>query len=337
MLDIALAFIFTRRERHRFDKGVYVRAPWRAVALAFVVLLIGGALFAEQQSQSSGKVAVSTKNDATPNAGDAPGRPDWRLVWSDEFEGKRLDPAKWNVVVREQSKHDELQYYVSDEVYLENGCLRLRSRKRDYGGMHYTSGRVDTSHKFAATYGRFEIRAKLPAGRGMWPAYWLYPQNRDWAMERLMAETVAAGNEALIPEERPWYSEIDIMEFLGHETNVIYGTLHYYTFKGEKKSSSGTWRDDEDYTRDFHVYAQDWEPDAIRWYVDDKLIHTTVTGIPHTPHYLILNGPSAVSGRAILMTAPSSRNSTISITSASTSEFRVNNNGDRPRAAWTMA
>ncbi len=188
-----------------------------------------------------------------------------------------------------------MQYYVPDEVYLENGCLRLRSRMRDYGGMHYTSGRVDTSHKFATTYGRFEIRGKLPAGKGMWPAYWLYPQNRDWAMERLMAETVVAGNEALIPEERPWYSEIDIMEFLGHETNVIYGTLHYYTFTGEKKSSSGTWRGDDDYTKSFHVYALEWDPDAIRWYVDDKLIHTTVTGIPHTPHYLILN--TAVGGQ----------------------------------------
>lgn len=270
-------------------------ALYRAVALAFVVLLIGGTLSAEQKSKSSRKVPVGTKNNATPKTGGASTRPGWRLVWSDEFEGKSLDPAKWNVVVREQSKHDELQYYVRDEVYLEHGCLRLRSRKRDYGGMHYTSGRVDTSHKLAATYGRFEIRAKLPGGKGMWPAYWLYPQNRDWAMERLMAETIAAGNEALIPEERPWYSEIDIMEFLGHETNVIYSTLHYYTFKGEQKSSSGTWRGDDDYTRDFHVYALEWEPDAIRWYVDDKLIHTTVIGIPHTPHYLILN--TAVGGK----------------------------------------
>jgi beta-glucanase (GH16 family) len=277
------------------DRGVGRRALWLAVALAFVVLLMGGNLSAEQKSISSRKVPVGAKNDATPKPAGASTLPGWRLVWSDEFEGERLDPAKWNVVVREQSKHDELQYYVPDEVYLEHGCLRLRSRKREYGGMHYTSGRVDTSHKLAVTYGRFEIRAKLPSGKGMWPAYWLYPQNRDWAMERLMAETIAAGHEALIPEERPWYSEIDIMEFLGHETNVIYGTLHYYTFKGEQKSSSGTWRGDDDYTRDFHVYALEWEPNAIRWYVDDKLIYTTVTGIPHTPHYLILN--TAVGGK----------------------------------------
>jgi beta-glucanase (GH16 family) len=129
----------------------------------------------------------------------------------------------------------------------------------------------------------------------MWPAHWLYPQNRDWQMEYIMAEAVANGKESMIPEARPWYSEIDIMEFLGHETGVLYGTLHYYTFDGQKKTSSGTWRSSTDYTADFHVYALEWEPDSIRWYIDDQLIHATTSGIPHTPHYLILN--TAVGGR----------------------------------------
>lgn len=221
--------------------------------------------------------------------------PGWQLVWHDEFDGPGLDTTKWNVLMREQSKHNELQYYVPDEVYVENGMLRMRSRVRDYGGMHYTSGRLDTSGKFSPIYGRFEIRARLPGGRGLWPAHWLYPQNRDWAMEQLMAKTVAEGNERSIPEARPWYSEIDIMEFLGHETNVLYGTLHYRTFKGETKSTSGTWRGDVDYTKDFHVYALEWAPDSMKWYVDDHLIHATVNGIPHTPHYIILN--TAVGGQ----------------------------------------
>ncbi len=98
-----------------------------------------------------------------------------------------------------------------------------------------TSGRVDTNGKFAPTYGRFEIRAKLPGGKGLRPAHWLYPQNRNWELEYLKARAVASGHENLIPEERPWYSEIDIMEFLGHEPNVVDGTLHYYTFDGKKK------------------------------------------------------------------------------------------------------
>ncbi len=234
-----------------------------------------------------GLTVVSTALSAPPKG--------WKLVWHDEFKGKKLDPKKWNVLLRERSKHNELQYYVPDEAYVENGCLRLRSRVRDYGPMHYTSGRVDTKGKLAPVYGRFEIRGRLPGGKGLWPAYWLYPQNRDWPMEYLMAEAVASGKERIIPEERPWYSEIDIMEFLGHEPNIIYGTLHYCTYDGQKRSSSVTWKSDADYSKDFHVYALEWEPDALRWFLDGQLIHTTTNGVPHTPHYLIIN--AAVGGQ----------------------------------------
>lgn len=104
-----------------------------------------------------------------------------------------------------------------------------------------------------------------------------------------MSEAVAAGKERLIPEERPWYSEIDIMEFLGHEPNIIYGTLHYYTFDGIKKTSSGKVDGDVNFSNDFHIYTLDWQPDSIRWYIDGKLFHVSTDGIPHTPHYLILN------------------------------------------------
>ncbi len=226
--------------------------------------------------------------------GERPSVKGWKLVWQDEFKSKRVDPKKWNILLREQSKHNELQFYVPDEVYTENGCLRLRSRVRDYGSMHYTSGRLDTSGKFAPTYGRFEIRAKLPGGKGLWPAHWLYPQNRDWAMECLMAEAVANGRERLIPEHRPWYTEIDIMEFLGHEPTVLYGTLHYHSFDGQKRTSSGTWRGPVDYTKAFHLYTLEWEPSEMRWFIDGQLLHSTTSGIPHTPHYLILN--TAVGG-----------------------------------------
>jgi beta-glucanase (GH16 family) len=218
----------------------------------------------------------------------------WKLAWRDEFNAKKIDARKWNVLLRENSKHNELQYYLPDEVYIDKGCLRLRSRVRDFGSRHYSSGRVDTSGKFAPVYGRFEIRARLPSGKGLWPAHWLYPQNRDWKMEYVMAEAVANGKERMIPEDRPWYSEIDIMEFLGHEPKIIYGTLHCYTFDGQKKSSSVTWKGVSDYSKDFHVYALEWEPDAIRWFIDGQLIHATTNGIPHTPHYLILN--TAVGG-----------------------------------------
>ncbi|RJP62471.1 MAG: glycoside hydrolase family 16 protein [Ignavibacteriales bacterium] len=237
------------------------------------LLILKGDLFSQNTVQQKGK---------------------WKLIWSDEFSGKQPDTAKWNILIRETSKHKELQYYVPDEVFIEKGMLRIRSQVRNYGSKEYTSGRLDTKGKFTPVYGRFEIRAKLPAGKGLWPAHWLYPQNRDWQMERLMADAIANGNESLIPEERPWYSEIDIMEFLGHDPTTVYGTLHYYTFDGQKKTASGTKSGKVDYSKDFHVYTLEWEPDSIKWYIDDELIYTTTDGIPHTPHYLILN--TAVGG-----------------------------------------
>lgn len=230
----------------------------------------------------------------TTIVGAADYRDTWKLVWQDEFKASKLDPKKWNVLTRETSKHNELQYYVPDEVYPLKGCLRLASRQRQFGSQAYTSGRVDTKGKFAPVYGRFEIRARLPGGKGLWPAHWLYPQNRNWAMEYVMAEAVANGKERLIPEERPWYSEIDIMEFLGHERNVVYGTLHYYSFDGQKKTSSGTLKGTNDFTSGFHVFTLEWEPQELRWFIDGQLIHSTTNGVPHTPHYLILN--TAVGG-----------------------------------------
>lgn len=193
------------------------------------------------------------------------------------------------MLIRETSKHRELHYYVTDEVSVGKGVLRISSRVRKYGSREYTSGRLDTDGKFAPIYGRFEIRAKLPGGKGIWPAHWLYPQNRDWLMEKTMEDAVANGKERLIPEERPWYTEIDIMEFLGHETNTLYGTIHYCSFDGTRRSSSGTWRGTVDFTKDFHIYALEWEPDSIRWFIDGNLIYTTTNGIPHKPHYIILN------------------------------------------------
>jgi beta-glucanase (GH16 family) len=211
------------------------------------------------------------------------------LIWSDEFNGNKVNPDKWNILTRETSKHNELQYYIPDEVYVENGNLRIRSSQRDYGDKHYTSGRLDTKDKLAITYGRIEIRGKLPVGQGLWPAYWLYPQNRDWIMEYTMQKAVEEGKEASIPEFRPWYTEIDMMEFLGHESNVFYATYHYYSFDGKKKAAAGKYVADFSFADDFHIFVLEWEPDAIKWYIDGKLVYTSTEGIPHAPHFLILN------------------------------------------------
>ncbi|MBN2190729.1 MAG: family 16 glycosylhydrolase [Candidatus Aureabacteria bacterium] len=198
----------------------------------------------------------------------APERPGWILIWNDEFEGSELDPAKWRVSDTAPVKNKELEYYTPEDVYLENGCLILRSQKRDMGGREYTSGHVDTKGRFLTTYGRIETRAKMPGGQGIWPAHWMLPIRGIWP------------------------PEIDIMELLGHAPDRVYMTVHWGHWPNNQhagKSFKGP-----DFTKDFHVFAVEWEPEEIRWYVDDVLRYTATKNIPKEPFYIILN--TAVGG-----------------------------------------
>ena len=187
----------------------------------------------------------------------------WKMVWSDEFNGKELDFNKWSVEENGNGGgNNELQYYVDrpENVRVEDGCLVIEARKEKYaaGGLekNFTSGRIRTKRHASWTYGRYEIRAKLPTGRGVWPALWMLPEKEKyggWA---------ASG-------------EIDIMEMLGQEPDKVYGTLHYggswpkNVHTGEPfKLEKGTFADD------FHIFALEWEKGEIRWYVDGKLYQT---------------------------------------------------------------
>ena len=216
-------------------------------------------------------VAVSSLPGCAPSTrlktipGDLPG---WGLVWHDEFQGDTLDHLKWRVEDAALVKNNELQYYSPDEVYLRNGVLVLRSGKRSVGGRAYTSGLVDTRGKFAQQYGRFEVRAKLPPGQGMWPAHWL------------------------LPEDGRWPPEIDIMESKGHEPNIVYMTNHWGVWPNNKHE--GDTYTGPDFAKDFHVFAVEWEPDEIRWFVDEKQGFSTTANIPAGRFYIILN--TAVGG-----------------------------------------
>ena len=194
--------------------------------------------------------------------------PGWRLVWSDEFDGAAIDPAKWRVEDAGLVKNNELQYYTPEEVYLTNGCLVIRSQRRPMGEREYTSGLVETRGKFAMVYGRYEIRAKLPRTQGLWPAHWM------------------------LPEDGSWPPEIDIMESVGSQPTLITMSLH-----------NGFWPDLDsqtmdyigpDYSADFHVYALEWEPGEIRWYIDGEQRFAAQDGVPQKPMYMILN--TAVGG-----------------------------------------
>ncbi len=187
----------------------------------------------------------------------------WQLVWADEFDGAKLDYTKWAV---EENAHGggngEQQFLVDrpENVRVENGNLILEARKETFEAAgqkrDYSSGRIRTKHRADWTFCRVEVKAKLPTGRGIWPAIWMLP-TRDkyggWA---------ASG-------------EIDIMELVGHEPNTVHGTLHYGS-KWPKNVhtgkpyvlAQGTFADD------FHVFAMEWEHGVIRWYVDGALTQT---------------------------------------------------------------
>lgn len=177
----------------------------------------------------------------------------WQLVWSDEFNSSKIDTEKWNFINGAGGYgNDELQNYTDREknARIENGNLILEAHKEKFQDSDYTSAKLTTEGKGDWTYGRYEIRAKLPIGQGIWPAFWMMP-----------ADSEVYG---------PWPScgEIDIMELLGHEPNKTYGTLHY----GNPKQYSGTnyVLDKGDFNNSYHTFAIDWLPGEIIWYVDGK-------------------------------------------------------------------
>lgn len=192
----------------------------------------------------------------------------WTLTWQDEFDKPTIDPLKWNVTTREQSYNNELQYYTPEEVYIQDGCLRLRSQKRDYKSKHYTSGHVTS--KFSQLYGRFEMRARLPKTQGIWPALWMLPSGGSWP------------------------PEIDIMELLGHDPYTVYMTNHW----GDATSAGHKWQGGNykgpDFSADFHTFAVEWDESKIVWYVDGTMRYISTNGVPHEPFYIILN--TAVGG-----------------------------------------
>jgi len=185
----------------------------------------------------------------------------WTLVtsafWQDEFNytGKP-DTAKWGYDIGGSGwGNNELQYYTNsaNNASVANGNLTITLRKEDFGGRNYTSARLVTRNKFDFLYGRVEIKAKLPAGKGTWPALWTLPTD------------FAYGNW-------PSSGEFDIMEHVGYDPNVIHVSAHTekYNFK-LNNGKTGTRKIDNVNTQ-YHVYRMDWTPYSIKGYVDDALL-----------------------------------------------------------------
>lgn len=187
------------------------------------------------------------------------------LVWSDEFDGARLDPATWFFETGDGSQYsipgwgnDELQWYLPDSATIENGNLIITARRQRQGNFQYTSARINTRDRFAFRYGRIEARIRLPAGQGLWPAFWLLPQ------ENAYGGWAASG-------------EIDIMEAVNLGAvggNTVHGTIHYGGAWPDNRSSGNRHVVENSVTEEFHVYALEWDERELRWYVDDTLYAT---------------------------------------------------------------
>ncbi len=196
----------------------------------------------------------------------------WTLVWSDEFDGSELDRTRWAPEFS-NGFHDpranqwvpgwgnnEQQYYTEEpqNLSIEAGCLVIRAQREEYEGCAFTSARIRTRRAagppmFSQAYGRFECRARMTAGQGLWPAFWLLPSEEHyggWA---------ASG-------------EIDVLEVVGGRPNEVLGSIHF--------GAAWPYRDHRTVihtlphgssAESFHVYAVEWDPGVIRWFVDGKV------------------------------------------------------------------
>lgn len=253
---------------------------WIIAGAAFLTACAAGAVwFAQSQVTQADTVKSRQALAVAPRDG-------YKLVWSDEFDtGTMPDPAKWDYDIDRNEEgwwNHEAQYYAfarPENSRVENGNLIIEARRddvsgfADFGGQKYSSARLITRGRAEWTYGFFDIRAKLPCGRGHWPAIWMLGTGQ-W----------------------PDTGEIDIMESVGFTPKTVYGAAHT-RHSVDTKSPKGSQVDVPTLCTDFHNYQLDWRPDGMTWLVDgkpffqlDKPKHTDWKTWPYDgPEYLLLN------------------------------------------------
>ncbi len=204
----------------------------------------------------------------------------WNIVWSDEFNGNSINLQNWSFETGNNNGwgNGELEYYTNSpqNAYVSNGVLHIVARQQTVNGYDYTSARMKTENNFSKTYGRFEFRAKLPAGVGFWPALWMLGTN-------------------IASIGWPGCGEIDVVENKGSSLGIVQGSLH----SGSDETMTYTLPNGGSVT-DFHTYMLEWTPNAIKWYVDGNLNYyesqtgwgSSVGPYPtpfNQPFYIILN------------------------------------------------
>lgn len=198
----------------------------------------------------------------------------YKLVWNDEFDETQLDSSKWYAINNQGGKQQQaccLDYSYSslttpDQVQIHDGMLTITTERNMSGGAAYRTGAITTETRsdaptFTFTYGRIDIRARLPKGRGVWPAIWL----------------------VTAPATVQVSYEIDLMEMLGQDPHTLYQVIHHY---GDREYCSDQ---GPDYSQAFHVFSLDWEPGKLIWLIDGHAVCTVTRLVPSQPMYLIIN------------------------------------------------
>ena len=212
---------------------------------------------------------VTLKNDDTKvgfnNTGfDAPTfYAGYHLAWSDEFNGTQLDAAVWSNETGDGCPglcgwgNNELEYYTAppNNLFFQDGKMFIELKAETFGGKNYTSARIKTQNKKAFKFGKIDVRAILPKGKGVWPALWLLPQDNVFGTW-------------------PKSGEIDMMENMGSDPARVIGTAHYgpgpnSTYISRNYSITGPNFNDQ-----FHVFTLEWKQDQIKWLVDGVVYST---------------------------------------------------------------
>ncbi len=204
----------------------------------------------------------------------------WQLYWSDEFEHDGApDPARWDCEVG-QVRNGELQHYTRDRrenARVENGRLVIEARREDFAGAQFTSASLITRNRASFEHARVEVAAKLPRGRGLWPAIWLLGTNWD---------------EVGWPE----CGEIDVMEFVGFDPDAVHSTVHTASYNHMRGNGRGARIPLAGSSDEFHVYAVEWDAERMVFAIDGRTTftvandHTGTAGWPFdAPFFLLLN------------------------------------------------
>ena len=203
-------------------------------------------------------------------------------AWQDEFNGTSLDLTNWGFDVGGSGwGNNELQYYTNnrpENIYLDNGKLIIQAKKESFQGKEYTSSRILTKGKRDFTFGRIDIRAKLPVAKGLWPALWMLGKKIDQT-------------------SWPACGEIDIMELVGKEPNKVHGTLHWAGSNGSRVLYGTSYTlPTGNFSEKFHVFSLVWEADKAEIFMDDisyyKFDRSKVGSAPYPfnePFFLIFN------------------------------------------------